>query len=149
MLKPTVNTFFNDRRLRPDAKAFCLQTGANFIESRRTDTYVLLLPLSETEIIRWWKRSEGTYEQMLAQAQEAIDTTTAPVADIPLHTQPPGSVQHINNAIRRQENVYWKDENHILHKVLLSRRQNNQFQVKLALDQRWHTATITQVFRAK
>ncbi|WP_220211429.1 hypothetical protein [Reticulibacter mediterranei] len=150
MLESTLNTFFNDRRLRPDAKHFCPQTGANLIESRRTDSYVLLIPLRNTEILRQWKRSEGPYEQILVRAQEALHTTTIPLAASPLHNeQPLGSTRKINKAICRGESVYWMDETNVFHKLLCARQRKHRFQVKLVLDQHWHDANSHRVFCSK
>jgi hypothetical protein len=149
MLQITQDTLFNNQRVRVDALAFCPLTGANFIEARREDRYALIIQLENMEIIRYWPRAEVTSEQALAQAQCELDANTAPAGTIQLQKQPPGTVQKINNAIRRTEIVYWEDENHLYHKIILSRRHQGQFQVKLALDQRWHNADIKNVFCAK
>ena len=39
MLQLTGETLSVDPRIRPDTLAFCQETGANFIESRRADCY--------------------------------------------------------------------------------------------------------------
>jgi hypothetical protein len=153
MLERTRTTLFHDQRVRPDAFAFCPNTGVNLIKSRRhiPQRYLLIIRLGDKEITLQWPCDEGmTDEQAIHLAQQELNAHIAQDSAIPQwQRQPLPTVQKINNAIRRDESVYWGEDPHVLYKILLSRRRQSQFQVQLALDHHWYNAHINQIFRVK
>lgn len=75
MLEPTLTKLIKDARLRPDAIAFCEQTGANLTRSRRHPWYVLIVPTGEetVEERRWSRRTLLTDEHAMKVAQRALN----------------------------------------------------------------------------
>lgn len=76
MLKPhTPDTFITDKRQRQNAFAFCTETGANLIKSRRHPWYALIVSVDETTEMRhlWHRKKVLSDQAALARAQWTLN----------------------------------------------------------------------------
>lgn len=76
----TPDTFITDQRQLQNAFAFCAETGANLIKSRRHPWYALIVPVAyplptgEMEMRHLWHRGKVlTDESAMVRAQVALD----------------------------------------------------------------------------
>jgi len=70
MLQPTLTTLITDTRLRPDAIAFCPQTGANLI---RSHAQYVLIARSDTVYRCWSRRKVKSDQDAIARAKKALE----------------------------------------------------------------------------
>ncbi len=76
MLKLTLDNLIKDLRLRPDAIAFCEETGANLCRSRKQ--YTLVVPAGENSEVRHWARSRvHSDEDAIERAQKSLNKIIA------------------------------------------------------------------------
>lgn len=70
----TLDTFITDKRQLQNSIAFCAETGANLISSRRHPWYALIVPAGETEMRHLWHRKKVlTDESALVRAQWTLN----------------------------------------------------------------------------
>jgi len=84
MLKPVdSNEFITDHRQSQNAIAFCNETGANLISSRRHPWYALVVPNGETNMRHLWHRKKvRTDASALARAQWTLERMMSDVGGV-------------------------------------------------------------------